>query len=106
MPANDVSEKLHAEIVALRHEVRELSTKLDDVLSLLRGTSEPKDEPKQTQANYFGKPPQDPPAGETSAENWVDLLAKRARGLGLDVPDDKVRHLTTSPPTSPAQTQE
>jgi len=61
MPGNDVSEKVHTEIVALRHEVRELSAKLDDVLSLLQRSLGPKGERNQTQPDYFGKPPQRSP---------------------------------------------
>ncbi|NOZ04791.1 MAG: hypothetical protein GXP41_00340 [Chloroflexi bacterium] len=106
MPENDVSEKVLAEIVALRQEVRELTATMDDALTLLRATLNLEGEQDTTQPGYFEKLPQNPQAGEGSTENWVDLLAKRARGLGLDIPDDKARHLTTSPPTSSPTTQE
>ncbi len=94
-------EQVLSEIASLRQEVGKISGKVDRVYDRLYGESVRAENPPPQR---FRPPstPQEPPAATDLAAgltgNWVERLARQARELGLDIPEEALQQMPNSPP--------
>lgn len=94
-------EQVLSEIASLRQEIGEISGKVDRMYARLHEESVRGDNPlpQRLRPSLSSlKPPAstDLTAGFTG--DWVERLARQARKMGLDIPEEALQKMSNSPP--------